>query len=140
MSINDYVICNCETIPFRLTTQLPEFSFPLTDELEEETSHNLCQLVFTTHALKISSQDASSIFVKRLIRQLYINRSSFPIEETLPEYPYKQTRNIIEEILNKVMIPKEPDSIFAEMVKLTPKLISEKKMKWVGMGRLIKGT
>ena len=34
------------------------------------------------------------------------------------------------------MIPKEPDSIFAEMVKLTAKLISEKKMKWVGMGRL----
>jgi hypothetical protein len=125
-----FVFCN---IKMDLNKPIPSPS-----EIAEEIIKNqsLAELAFCLCFLEKEDDALRKEFLKELGRRFFLNNLKFPPKEKIEKHPIENTRQLFMEIFTSFNLPKEPDSTFVEMIRLTKAYLEEKKKTKVAFSQL----
>lgn len=125
-----FVFCN-----IKLDLNIP---IPSPCEIAEEIIKNqsLAELAFCLCFLEKEDNALRKEFLKELGRRFFLNNLTFPAKEMIEKHPIENTRHLLMEIFTSFDLPKEPDSTFVEMIRLTKAYLEEKKETKVAFSQL----
>jgi hypothetical protein len=107
-------------------------------EIAEEIIKNqsLAELAFCLCFLEKEDDALRKEFLKELGRRFFLRDLTFPPKEKIEKHPIESTRQRFMEIFTSFDLPKEPDSTFVEMIRLTKAYLEEKKKAKVAFSQL----
>ncbi|MGB3458730.1 MAG: hypothetical protein WBB08_05430 [Halobacteriota archaeon] len=125
-----FVFCN-----IKLDLNIP---IPSPGEIAEEIIEKpkLAELAFCLCFLERGDDTLLKDFLKELGRRFFLNNLTFPPREMIEKHPIENTRHLFMEIFTGFDLPKEPDSTFVEMIRLTKAYLEEKKKTKVAFSQL----
>ena len=125
-----FVFCD-----IKLDLKMP---IPSPCEIAEEIVEDLklAELAFCICFLEKKNDELLKEFSKELGRRFFLGNLTFPTKETIEKYPIENTRQLFMEIFKGFDLPKEPDSTFVEMIRLTKAYLEEKKKTRVASNQL----
>ena len=125
-----FVFCN---IKLDLDMPIPSLS-EIAEEIVEDL--RLSKLAFCLCFFEKEDDALLKDFLKELGRRFFLNNLTFPPKEKIEKHPIENTRHLFMEIFTGFDLPKEPDSTFVEMVRLTKTYLKEKKKTKVAFSQL----
>ena len=111
---------------------------PSSGEIAEEIIKNqsLAEQAFCLCFLEKEDDALRKEFLKELGRRFFLNNLTFPPKEMIEKHPIESTRQWFMEIFTSFDLPKEPESTFVEMIRLTKAYLEEKKKTEVAFSQL----
>jgi hypothetical protein len=135
--VTDLTVIDAKDIPLlgffvffniKLDLNLP---IPSPCEIAEEIK-KLAELAFCLCFLERGDDTLLKEFLKELGRRFFLRNLTFPPREMIEKHPIENTRQLLMEIFTSFDLPKEPDSTFVEMIRLTKAYLGEKKKtRWL---------
>jgi hypothetical protein len=125
-----FVFCN-----IKMDLNMP---IPSPCEIAEEIIEDLelAELAFCLCFLEKGDDKLLKEFLKELGRRFFLRDMTFPPKEKIEKHPIENTRQLFMEIFTGFDLPKEPDSTFVEMIRLTKTYLKEKKKTNVAFSQL----
>ena len=113
-------------------------SIPSPGEIAEEIIEDLelAELAFCLCFLERGDDTLRKEFLKELGRRFFLRNLTFPPREMIEKHPIENIRHLLMEIFTCFDLPKEPDSTFVEMIRLTKAYLEEKKKTKVAFSQL----